>query len=448
MDALALLCTLHADGPATLKALRGLGALSLADVVAADPKRVAEGIGMTPASARRLVREARILAQRLDLEGLDAEEAPPEVAARGGDAPEPPPTLPVEAPAGPEALAPADLDLVSRIVADAPAAESAAESAAGPAAEVDEPEPAVEPAPPVDEPERAAAPEEVTAPPAPAAAPGEIVTGGLPGLDGTMVEDLAAAGITTYGQLAAAESLSLTRNLGVTFAQARRLRFLARRAADEPTAEGGTVAEPELREVELTPRVAASQVAPSPVEAPAEAPPEAALPEAVAPELEPAADAAPAEPVAEEATPALPASDIAEDEPARPYDRKAFWESRLLEQAETRDEPEGEPQGVKVDPNEIAARPRFGDQFARAARERQAQRPPSPSGRTILGWNFEIPRPEAEPLPFASMGSGAAGAPAGDEPVAEPVAQEGRGDDGPQEATTGKESGEAAGPFA
>ena len=70
-----------------------------------------------------------------------------------------------------------------------------------------------------------------------AAACDVLTVGGLPGLDSAMVEDLAAAGITTLGALGAADSLTLTRNLGVTFAQARRMRFLARRAADNLAAQ-------------------------------------------------------------------------------------------------------------------------------------------------------------------------------------------------------------------
>ena len=59
-----------------------------------------------------------------------------------------------------------------------------------------------------------------------------------------------------------------------------------------------------------------------------------------------------------------------------------------------------EPQGVRVDPSEVKARPRFGDQFAIAAQQRRTASQP---GRTVLGWNFEIPRPEPEALPLASL---------------------------------------------
>ena len=55
---------------------------------------------------------------------------------------------------------------------------------------------------------------------------------------------------------------------------------------------------------------------------------------------------------------------------------------------------------MRVDPSEVKARPRFGDQFARAAQQRRTSCEP---GRTVLGWNFEIPRPEPEALPLASL---------------------------------------------
>ena len=59
MDALSLLCTLHADGPATLQRLRGLGCGGLGAFLAMDADDLAEALGLEAAVARRLLREGR-----------------------------------------------------------------------------------------------------------------------------------------------------------------------------------------------------------------------------------------------------------------------------------------------------------------------------------------------------------------------------------------------------
>ncbi len=110
-------------------------------------------------------------------------------------------------------------------------------------------------------------------------------------------------------------------------------------------------------------------------------------------------ESAPAESSAESA-PEMPA------ELAAPATAGADLESLGEAGAGPLDEPEPvkamelEPQGVRVDPSEVKARPRFGDQFAIAAQQRRTASQP---GRTVLGWNFEIPRPEPEALPLASL---------------------------------------------
>jgi hypothetical protein len=77
MDALALLCTLHADGPTTLKRLRQAGCTTLEALAALEPERAASLLDDTPAMARRLQREARTLRERLTGELERAEEAVP-----------------------------------------------------------------------------------------------------------------------------------------------------------------------------------------------------------------------------------------------------------------------------------------------------------------------------------------------------------------------------------
>lgn len=79
MDAMALLCTLHADGPTTLKRLRQAGCDSIEAVGGLDPDRLAELLGTTPAAARRFLREAAHLCARLDTGFLEREEKGVEV---------------------------------------------------------------------------------------------------------------------------------------------------------------------------------------------------------------------------------------------------------------------------------------------------------------------------------------------------------------------------------
>ena len=233
-----------------------------------------------------------------------------------------------------------------------------------------------------------------------------LTVGGLPGLDSAMVEDLAVAGITTLGALGAADSLTLTRNLGVTFAQARRMRFLARRAADNLAAQAAE-AEMEPDAGESTEATAAS----------VQASEEAAMPfETSEEELDSSAEFAP---------------DIPSQATASAPTRPPFWEPRPFHSGGTTEEP----QGVKVDPAEIEARPRIGDRLPRPAEESPAAVEPRSGSRTVLGWNFEIPRPAAEELPLPSFGANGAGAP--DAP-----------EEAPSEAEAQVGSDEGAGPFA
>ena len=50
MDAMALLCNLHADGPSTLRSLREGGCASLDDLVTLSPEALADLIGYSPAA--------------------------------------------------------------------------------------------------------------------------------------------------------------------------------------------------------------------------------------------------------------------------------------------------------------------------------------------------------------------------------------------------------------
>ena len=68
MDTLALLCNLHADGPATLHKLRRSGCESIAALLLLDPPALASSLDWDERLAERFLREAGLLAQRLDEE--------------------------------------------------------------------------------------------------------------------------------------------------------------------------------------------------------------------------------------------------------------------------------------------------------------------------------------------------------------------------------------------
>lgn len=77
MDALALLCNLYGDGPSTLKRLRAAGLDSTAALEDLEPDQLAQILGTNEAAARRFLREARLLLERLADGDLEQEERPP-----------------------------------------------------------------------------------------------------------------------------------------------------------------------------------------------------------------------------------------------------------------------------------------------------------------------------------------------------------------------------------
>lgn len=91
MDALALLCTLHAEGPRTTRRLRHLGVHSLDALGQLPPEELAEALESGLPMARRFLREAAVLSERLRREGFEEEDVRPEprrrVAAEPPEAP-------------------------------------------------------------------------------------------------------------------------------------------------------------------------------------------------------------------------------------------------------------------------------------------------------------------------------------------------------------------------
>lgn len=226
MEALALLCTLHADGPSTLKRLRKGGCDSLLAVEGLPAEELAKLVGISASTARRFAREAGSLRQRLapgeEAPALDTEEVP-EFLERDA--------LQAQVQSG---LDQRDALAKERMLAAPP-----------PAARVElviqeaEPEALVEP--PV---ECAPISEPVTT----------LEPGAVDGLDQEMIDVLASEQVMGLWDLANLDARALARTTGLPYALLTRTRFLARRLHPEPPLESspvGTVASESLGEVPI-----------------------------------------------------------------------------------------------------------------------------------------------------------------------------------------------------
>ncbi len=74
MDTLALLCNLHADGPATLQRLRRAGCESLAALRRLDPASLSQQLDWNERVAERFLREAALLCERIEGDEASADE--------------------------------------------------------------------------------------------------------------------------------------------------------------------------------------------------------------------------------------------------------------------------------------------------------------------------------------------------------------------------------------
>jgi hypothetical protein len=212
MDAMALLCMLHADGPATLKNLRQAGCSSLEAIEAMDEERLAKLLGAPPAAARRFAREARHLRERLGQGLLDREEtavgdhgARMPAAENGRDRPWPGQDVVEEALAAWRARDLAELETESTPVEAGLAAMDLTEAIR----EVEEPAPQVV--------------EKATTPQA-------LAVGEIDGLDEERSRILATVGVRTLEDLAMVDALELSGCTGLGYTDAWRLIALARRA--------------------------------------------------------------------------------------------------------------------------------------------------------------------------------------------------------------------------
>jgi hypothetical protein len=189
MDVLALLCTLHADGPATWRRLRENGCLSLAELARFEPEELREIIGGTTAGAKRFLREARHLGERSGTTWLEREE----VAAG----------LPVVAPDP----APAELPARDQQIFDDVLRAWREEDAREPEAPAARPDPE----------------------PAPAAGTHALEPGLVDGLSEAVCERLHAEGVHTLELLVAADLGALALRSGLGYSRLYRWRILAER---------------------------------------------------------------------------------------------------------------------------------------------------------------------------------------------------------------------------
>ena len=184
MDAMALLCTLHADGPTTLQRLRSSGFETLGALEEAPIELLAELLDAPPAAARRFVREAGVLKERMD----------PEEAVRSEAPAVPAPSASTAAPSL-ESLSGRDRELVGKVMDRWRATD---------AAKTPEPEPIV-------------APESSLQP------------GMLDGLTQRHCDELAEQGIDSLDKLSRIDPITLCREPVLSFSTLRRFQFLALR---------------------------------------------------------------------------------------------------------------------------------------------------------------------------------------------------------------------------
>jgi hypothetical protein len=192
MDALALLCNLYADGPATLQRLRRIGCDALAEVAGVERAELVRVFDGDERRARRFVTEAGALADRLAAEPWTSVERGEEASAETA---EPDETGAAPPYAGIERVLHAwkELDLAH----------------------------------PPEEPGEYVLPR-------PAAGEPALEDLRIEGLTHECLAQLGAAGIHTARDLAAAPAVDVVRLTGLPFTRVKRLQFLARRAPASP----------------------------------------------------------------------------------------------------------------------------------------------------------------------------------------------------------------------
>ena len=217
MDALALLCNLHADGPATLQRLRRLGCDSIEALASLEDDKLGVELRRDEEAARRFKREAHGLLERL----------------KGSAAPRPPkpkeslPEPPSGAPQEPAALALPDPDetpeepkptLPSASQSESPSQHANVLRVLETWRVMDE-----ESAPATHTGSRKSALEK------PEEEEQRLDEAGLDGLTPRLLDRLQAMGLETLGEFAEAPSLELSRELPMPLTRVRRMQLLVRR---------------------------------------------------------------------------------------------------------------------------------------------------------------------------------------------------------------------------
>lgn len=189
MDAFALLCNLHGNGPLTLRRLRRAGIHSLEDVTSLPPEQLARVLAGPQSLALRFASEARELARRVATEPLESEDEP--VAMAPARVPARALTTTVSTPERASAVLPFEA--------------------------VPAPAPETTPAP---------------QPPAPdlnlARDDSLLAPGLLEGLDRALCERLVAQGVRTLETLNAMTELSFARAVGIPYTKLIELQYQAR----------------------------------------------------------------------------------------------------------------------------------------------------------------------------------------------------------------------------
>lgn len=218
MDTLALLCNLHADGPATLLRLRRVGCESLASLRRLEAGALARELGWPEGMALRFLREARLLAERTEGPlAAEAEEVFELESTLVGELDEGRDEIEELAPEAEEAPEPEPLE--------EPEPEAGVEALLGAWRELDRVSPPVEPT------------EFVIPRPPRARGDRRLEELALEGLSPELVARLAGKGVRSLVELCEAGELELSRALGLGLTRVKRLQFQARRAlAEEPAA--------------------------------------------------------------------------------------------------------------------------------------------------------------------------------------------------------------------
>jgi hypothetical protein len=231
MDALALLCNLHADGPFTLQRLRRSGCDSLTVLLELAPVQLATHLDGSERTAQRFLREANLLTERLEDEDPWEQEHAEEIEVdepllHGGEVEE---EAELDETHGYDEEEEAEAEEEEAEEEEEEEEEILDEAAEGEIAhvldawrQVDDDAP---PEDPVDYVVPRAAP--------PSAANKALDELHLDGLDGALRERLGQVGILSLKGLVEASPLELARSLPLAFTRVKHIQFLAARVWQE-----------------------------------------------------------------------------------------------------------------------------------------------------------------------------------------------------------------------